>query len=78
MTLTLTLMNRDIALNKDIQVNSQQKIIDTLHILKEAQILQGLQLEEIKVKSHRRGMYIQNKGTYEEERINTGDILELI
>ena len=36
MLLTLTIMNREGSWQEDIQVNPQQKIIDTMLILKEA------------------------------------------
>lgn len=78
MMLTLTLMNKENNLNRDIQVNSEQKMIDTLDILKEAGMLSQLDKKLIKVKSVRKGMYIDVKNTYEEEYINTGDVLELI
>lgn len=71
-------MNKESQMNHDIQVNSQQKIIDTLHILQEAGTLQGIDTEQVTVKSVRRGMYVDIKEIYEEEHIYTGDILELI
>jgi hypothetical protein len=71
-------MNRENHFIKDIQVNSQQKVIDTLLILKEAGILQELDEKRAKVKSVRRGMFVNIIDTYEEEHINTGDILELM
>jgi predicted transcriptional regulator len=78
MMLTLTLTNKRSGFNKDIQINSQQRIIDTLKILEEAGILSGLYPEKIKVKSVRKGIYVNSKETYEKEHINTGDILELV
>jgi uncharacterized ubiquitin-like protein YukD len=78
MMLTLTLMNKRNGLNKDIQINAQQRIIETLNILEEAGILHGLQMEKIKVKSVRKGIYVNSKETYENEHINSGDILELV
>lgn len=76
--LTLTFMSKEIRLNIDIQVNSQQKILDTIYILKEAHILQGMEPEYMKVKSIRKGMYVNIDNTYEVEHINTSDILELV
>lgn len=78
MKLTLTIMNDETQLNQDIEVNSQQRIIDTLLILKEAGRIPGIVIEAARVKSTRRGMYLEVQQTYEEEQINTGDIFELI
>ena len=76
--LTITLTNSDYSLEKDIQVNSQQKITDTLTILNEAGVLQSIQVDAVRVKSLRRGVYLDTRQNYEQEDINTGDILELI
>lgn len=78
MMLTLTFMNRESCMSYDVQVNSQQKIIDTLFILKDANLVQEIEKEEIKVKSLRKGMYVNINDTYEGEHIHTSDVLELI
>lgn len=77
MKLTLTFKNKENCTTQDIQVNSQQRIIDTLLILQEANLLDGLEAQYIKVKSVRKGMYLDINSTYESEHINTSDILEL-
>lgn len=78
MMLTLTFMNRESCNSHDIQVNTQQKIIDTLLILKDANLIQDISKDKIKVKSLRKGMYVNIDHTYEGEHIHTSDILELI
>lgn len=70
-------MNKETKRSHDIQINSQQKIKDTLKILKDAGIMSEIQLESIKVKSVRKRMYINIEKSYEEEQINSGDRLEL-
>lgn len=76
--LTITLMNDEFHLNKNIQVNAEQKMIDTLVIMQEAGIIQGVDLEHVRLKSIRRGRYININENYEHEQINNGDVLELI
>jgi len=75
--LTLTIMNNENQIKKDIQVNEQQRIEDTLRVLEEAAIISNAS-REIKVKSVRRGTCLDIKASYEDEHINNGDILELI
>ncbi|MFV0466357.1 MAG: hypothetical protein ACK5ML_09805 [Lachnospiraceae bacterium] len=76
MKLTLTIMNCE--KEKDIQVYSQQKIQETLVILQKAGELWGYDPYMCKVKSARRGIYIDTGHTYEDELIYTGDILEVL
>lgn len=56
MLLTLTIMNREGSWQEDIQVNPQQKIIDTMLILKEAGKLPQEEVHEMK--SERRGRFL--------------------
>lgn len=74
MLITVTLILMKSKAEIDIQVNPQQKIIDTLKIVKENQILPMPDLEEeIKVRSDRRRTYINPELTYEQASIYTGD-----
>ncbi|MDD3361682.1 MAG: hypothetical protein PHW34_08425 [Hespellia sp.] len=77
MKLTITLTNKERSQEKDVQVNSQQKIADTLHILREADALWEMTAVRGKVKSLRRGLYLEPANNYEEEQVYTGDILEI-
>ncbi|MEG0553803.1 MAG: hypothetical protein RR533_09830, partial [Carnobacterium sp.] len=77
MKLTITFMNREHSQERDVQVNSQQKIADTLHILQEADALWEQLSEVKKVKSLRRGLYLEPGNNYEDEQVYTGDILEI-
>lgn len=73
MLLTLTIMNREGSWQEDIQVNPQQKIIDTMLILKEAGKLP--QEEVYEMKSERRGRFLDMNKNYEQQSIYDGDIL---
>ena len=77
MMLTITIMNREMQIEKDIQVNPQQRIEDTLKILVESAIIPAI-TNDIRIKSVRKGVYLDIKATYEDGHINNGDILELI
>lgn len=72
MKLTLTFMNHNE--QKDIQVNPRQKLEATMQILREA----GLFEEPCRrIKSVRRGVYLDKACTYEELHILTGDVIRL-
>ena len=73
MLLTLTIMNREGSWQEDIQVNPQQKIIDTMLILKEAGKLPEEEVQEMK--SERRGRFLDMNKNYEQQSIYDGDIL---
>lgn len=73
MLLTLTIMNREGSWQEDIQVNPQQKIIDTMLILKEAGKLPQKEVQEMK--SERRGRFLDMNKNYEQQSIYDGDIL---
>lgn len=73
MLLTLTIMNREGSWREDIQVNPQQKIIDTMLILKEAGKLPQEEVQEMK--SERRGRFLDMNKNYEQQSIYDGDIL---
>ena len=73
MLLTLTIMNREGSWQEDIQVNPQQKIIDTMLILKEAGKLPQEEVQEMK--SERRGIFLDMNKNYEQQSIYDGDIL---
>ena len=73
MLLTLTIMNREGSWQEDIQVNPQQKIIDTMLILKEAGKLPQDEVQEMK--SERRGRFLDMNKNYEQQSIYDGDIL---
>jgi len=79
MMLTLTIKYKKEYLNKDIQVNSQQKVEDTLNVLLEAGILHNTTpLKDLRIRSIRRGGFIEKKQNYDQANIHNGDILELI
>lgn len=73
MLLTLTIMNREGSWQEDIQVNPQQKIIDTMLILKEAGKLPQEEVQEMK--SERRGRFLDMNKNYEQQSIYDRDIL---
>ena len=73
MLLTLTIMNREGSWQEDIQVNPQQKIIDTMLIFKEAGKLPQEEVQEMK--SERRGRFLDMNKNYEQQSIYDGDIL---
>ena len=73
MLLTLTIMKREGSWQEDIQVNPQQKIIDTMLILKEAGKLPQEEVQEMK--SERRGRFLDMNKNYEQQSIYDGDIL---
>lgn len=78
MKLTLTFTNSNHTCTKDIQVNDQQKIIDTLTILQEAGIDWQIPIEKCRMKSGRQGVYLDITKSYQEQNVYNGDILELI
>lgn len=77
MKLTLTFTNSKHDIEKDFELNSQQKIADTLEILRDAGIFDRMLYRDPRIKSLRRSVYIDKTRTYEEEQIYNGDILEL-
>lgn len=78
MQLTITLMSTEYQINKDIMVNSEQKICETIQILKEAgQIDQRVGAGD-KLRSMRTGMFVPKEFTYEEAGIFYGDILMIV
>jgi len=74
MKLTITIMINGNE-KKDIQVNSKQTIEDTIKILQQAQFIDEKEKEQLRIKSLRRGVYIEKSNNYEEEYIFSGDIL---
>lgn len=79
MILTLTIKYEKEHLDKDFQVNSQQKVEDTLNVLTDAGILRNAALlKELRIRSIRRGGFIEKKQNYDQANIHNGDILELI
>ena len=78
MQLTITLTSTKYQINKDIMVNSKQKICETLQILKEAGQINIAVGDEDKLRSMRTGMFVQKEFTYEEAGIFYGDILSIL
>ena len=78
MQLTITLTSTKYQINKDIMVNSKQKICETLQILKEAGQINIAVGDEVKLRSMRTGMFVQKEFTYEEAGIFYGDILSIL
>ncbi len=77
MQLTLTIMSNKYNFMKDIMVNRQQKIQDTLTILMEAEIIPEEAAGEYKIRSLRTKLFIQPDMTYEQARIYYGDMIEI-
>lgn len=78
MQLTITLTSTKYQINKDIMVNSEQKICETLQILKEAGQINIAVGDEDKLRSMRTGMFVPQEFTYEENGIFYGDILAIL
>lgn len=78
MQLTITLTSTKYQIKKDIMVNSEQKICETLQILKEAGQINIAVSDEDKLRSMRTGMFVQKEFTYEEAGIFYGDILSIL
>lgn len=78
MQLTITFMSHKYRIDKDIMVNSEQKICDTLQILQEAGKIRLGSIDGYKLKSMRTDMFIQKEFTYEEAGIFYGDILVIL
>lgn len=76
--LTITLTSTKYQINKDIMVNSEQKICETLQILKEAGQINIAVGDEVKLRSMRTGMFVPQEFTYEEAGIFYGDILQIL
>ena len=75
--LTIKLTNRNIS--RDIMVNPDQKIVDTLRILEENNILSmDEDMEKILVKSERKKKYINSRLSYRQAEIFNGDLLQII
>lgn len=75
--LTIKLTNRNIS--RDIMVNPDQKIVDTLRILEENNILSmDEDMEKILVKSERKKRYINSRLSYRQAGIFNGDLLQII
>ena len=78
MQLTITLTSTKYQINKDIMVNSEQKICETLQILKEAGQINIAVGDEDKLRSMRTGMFVSKEFTSEEAGIFYGDILQIL
>lgn len=77
--ITLTIMNKAADWTADIQVNPQQRLGDTMTILTEAgKIPAGIWDERTRIQSARKSMFVDRGGSYEQEGIYTGDVLELL
>ena len=77
MQLTITLTSTKYQINKDIMVNSEQKICETLQIKEAGQINIAVG-DEVKLRSMRTGMFVPQEFTYEEAGIFYGDILQIL
>ena len=78
MQLTITLTSTKYQINKDIMVNSEQKICETLQILKEAGQINIAVGDEDKLRSMRTAMFVSKEFTYEEAGIFYGEILQIL
>ncbi|CAK7060227.1 MAG: hypothetical protein EUB_03459 [Eubacterium sp.] len=75
--LTIKLINSSIS--QDIMVNPDQKIIDTLKILKENNAVSlNENLNKILIKSQRKKRYINSRLSYRQAGIFNGDLLQII
>lgn len=76
--ITITILMKESSLCEDIQVNENQKLIETFHILAEKGILpmvDRINLHE--VKSERKQQYCNVRLSYAQLQIYNGDILQL-
>lgn len=77
--LQLTIKLNKSKINRDIMVNPDQKIIDTLKILKENNMIpMDENLNEVLVKSQRRKRVINSQLSYRQAGIFNGDLLQII
>lgn len=75
MQLTYTLINRANDFAKDVSVPSTQIIDETIMILNDAKVID---ISTFRIKSLRNSKYLDTSKSYEELKIYTGDVLELI
>lgn len=61
---------------KDIKVNREQKIVETILVLQDGKVLpQDIDIEKVRIFSGRKGEYIDKNANYVQEDIFQGDIL---
>lgn len=61
---------------EDINVNREQKIVETILVLQDGNILSSdIDIEKMRIFSGRKGEYIDKYATYVQEDIFQGDIL---
>ena len=61
---------------KDIKVNREQKIIETILVLQDGRVLpSNIDIEKVRIFSGRKGEYIDKNANYVQEDIFQGDIL---
>lgn len=77
MQLTITLMSKKYEIEKDIIVNSQQKIVETIKILEEADQIPHISDSQYQIRSLRTKLWLQIEKTYEQNHIYYGDMLEI-
>ncbi len=77
--LQLTIKLTNSSINRDIMVNPDQKIMDTLKILKENNAISlGENLNKVLIKSQRRKRYINSRLSYRQAGIFNGDLLQIV
>lgn len=77
--LQLTIKLTNSCISQDIMVNPDQKIIDTLKILKENNAISlNENLNKILIKSQRKKRYINSRLSYRQAGIFNGDLLQII
>ncbi len=61
---------------KDIKVNREQKIVETILVLQDGKVLPpDIDIEKVRIFSGRKGEYIDKNANYVQEDIFQGDIL---
>lgn len=77
--LTVTIEEKKQGIRIDVQVNPQQKIMETLKILAENNVmLEESVYEGMKIKSTRKKEYLHSGLTFEQSDIREGDILTVM
>jgi hypothetical protein len=71
-------MSEKYEIKKDIIVNSQQKIMETIRIMEEAGLFPNLSDGEYQIRSLRTRLSLELNRNYEQNHIFYGDILEII
>ncbi|MBR5798738.1 MAG: hypothetical protein IKY23_01620 [Lachnospiraceae bacterium] len=72
-----TLYSEDTNRERDIKVNPEQKIGETISILMDGGVLPHTRIDCVNLFSERAGRYLDLEKTYQQEQIYQGDILHI-